>query len=300
MNVNWRVNVAFAAEAEPIGNLADCDQRNCPDCGHYERLDERIERCSICGLGRTIATTKPVNEQNYLHAPESEEQKRIGYFEKLYARYVKGLERGRSLDVGCGSGLFVRVMRKHGWDAWGLDAYKEMKADNQTLFRGTLQDFRPRDRFQLITLVHSLEHMRDPNSSLKLVANLTAPHGVILIIVPNYSGIWSMQTGTEWPMLNMDEHWYHYTAEALECIVRKAGLTVLRTNAYSGYYAPSRVQVKQSKTGFYERGWGSIQPLRAIIFRFNTIVRPYLNLWEDWNGRGAEIQLLAQYTKNAI
>jgi SAM-dependent methyltransferase len=96
----------------------------------------------------------------------------------------------RFLDVGCGGGHFVRAAEMLGLEAVGIDI------DNQTIDnakkRGlnVISGVLPHPSlaaasFDLIKLMHVVEHVPDPNALFVEVAKLLSPGGVIWVDVPN-------------------------------------------------------------------------------------------------------------------
>lgn len=264
----------------------------CPDCASFEQHCADIERCTVCGLGRTVTVTRPADEQNYL-APDQAGQPRLTYFKKLFRWYFRRLPPGRALDVGCARGEFVREFAGHGWTAHGLDAYRGFPADNQHFFRADLASFQTTERYDVITMIHAFEHLADPIGALEHVRGLLQPAGVLLIVVPHFQGRWSRQLGRRWDMLNPEEHPFHYTPAALRNVLHRGGFSVTTERTYSGYSVPSPWQVTLSERQFYERGFGAYQPVRSLIFRANRWVRPLVNRGVDWSNDGAEIHTVS-------
>ncbi len=267
--------------------------QNCPDCHQFEPCYPNLRVCAHCGLGKTEQVVTADDEQDYMSLGDHEVIKRGRYFEILYKRYFsRHREELTSLDIGCASGQFVDVFAEHGWKAHGLDAYQGFEADNKRYFSGTLSDFTTSQKFCAVTLIHSLEHMEDPVASLSAVRSLLHPKGLALVVVPNFSGIWSRQMGEDWFLLNTDHHFYHYTPKSLSHVAERAGFRINKLRTYSGYFSPSRVQSALARRRFYERGFGSVQPFRSAIFRLNTLMRPIINVVDDKLMNGAEIHLL--------
>lgn len=264
----------------------------CPDCDFFERKYADVESCAKCGLARTVALTRPSDAQNYL-APDQPGQPRVQYFQKLFRWYFRHLPPGRSLDVGCARGEFVREFARHGWTAHGIDAYREFPADEQRFFRADLASFTTTERYDAITMIHSFEHLADPIGALTRVRALLRPTGTLLIVVPNVRGRWSRQTGRQWDMLNPEEHPFHYTPVGLRNVLRRGGFAIREERTYSAYSVPSPWQVFLSESHFYEQGFGAYQPLRSLIFRANRWLRPLVNRVVDWRNDGAEIHTLS-------
>lgn len=102
-----------------------------------------------------------------------------------------GRASGRLLDIGSGPGLFVRMGRELGWQAWGLEpapaavAYSQARGAQVHTGFFTAETVRDWPSFNVINLAHVLEHVPYPIDVLKLVRAKLAPQGVVCIVVPN-------------------------------------------------------------------------------------------------------------------
>jgi SAM-dependent methyltransferase len=131
----------------------------------------------------------------------------------------------RILDVGCGNGAFLRALSGRTGDAelFGFDlseTYREtVEAIPQfrRLYVGSLGQIE--GRFDLISMIHSLEHIENPLPLLtELVRHLTE-NGFIFVQVPNVR-----QSPFD---LVVADHATHFTPETLTNLLQRAGLNVV-------------------------------------------------------------------------
>ncbi len=102
-------------------------------------------------------------------------------------------EKGKLLDIGCGNGGFIKACSPAlpQWDLYGSevdDKYKEhveALPGVVTMHAGELSEIH--ERFDLITLIHVLEHIPAPSDFLKSLERLLNPGGIIFVEVPNCS-----------------------------------------------------------------------------------------------------------------
>lgn len=100
-------------------------------------------------------------------------------------------ETGRVLDVGCGNGALLAAFAgmKPGWDLYGHDLSEINLAQLKPIpgFRGlhtgALADVP--GRYDLVTMMHSLEHFEHPAAGLADLKGLVGDGGCLLIEVPN-------------------------------------------------------------------------------------------------------------------
>lgn len=109
----------------------------------------------------------------------------------LFPRAVEG---GRLLDIGCGNGRFLAVMKMLGWEVYGIepDQSSARLARDLTgaLIYRTLQeaDF-PSDFFDIITMNHVFEHIENPLWLLMECYRILRAKGKLGICVPNWKSL---------------------------------------------------------------------------------------------------------------
>lgn len=108
------------------------------------------------------------------------------HLEQVLGKVTVAFGSGDILEVGCGKGLFVELMRSRGLHARGLDdAYEGHSPYIEKRHFGTAAET-PADA---IVLRHVLEHIPDPLRFLRLIANANGNRGLIYIEVPCFDWI---------------------------------------------------------------------------------------------------------------
>lgn len=167
---------------------------------------------------------------------------------QLYERWLDALERergpGRLLDIGCGTGLFLAVARRRGWEPHGVDDCKEATDHARDHFGlevwdGEFTDFvADGERFDAITMWDIIEHARDPVGLLEAARGVLAPGGVIGISTPNQRSILDVVAGALYRLSGgrvtgplekfyIEQHFLYYSPATLEASIRRAGLQVV-------------------------------------------------------------------------
>lgn len=133
----------------------------------------------------------------------------------------------RILDVGCGAGAWLKVLREQGFHRLtGVDPFleSEHRDDSLRLFRGEIEDVE--GEFDLISSTHALEHMEDPESALIAMKRRLAPEGVIMISIPLADSYAWRRYGGEWVQLDAPRHAHLYSVAGFRALARRAGLCV--------------------------------------------------------------------------
>lgn len=138
--------------------------------------------------------------------------------------YLRPPEVGRMLDMGCGNGgllrSFSRIMPK--WSLSGLDL-SDIERDNvvripgvEAFYTGNIDEVA--GAFDMIFLLHTLEHIPEPNLVLCKLRQKLAAQGAMIFQVPNYR-----QNPFD---LLIADHATHFSVDTLSSVLINAGLAV--------------------------------------------------------------------------
>src|SRR5262245_25536100 len=134
---------------------------------------------------------------------------------------------GRALEVGCGHGAFVRLMRELGFDATGTELSAWVVEFARRTFgvpvlRGRLETLELTPGFKCVAAFDVLEHVADPLAMVQRCRELLAPDGVLLLQTPWYRG-----EGPDWCMFQADEHIHLFTEGSIRQLLERAGFKAL-------------------------------------------------------------------------
>lgn len=143
----------------------------------------------------------------------------------------------RLLDIGCGRGTLIRMARESGYEAYGLERSSPEEHPLPYVFYKDLEECRfPDSHFQLVTLWHVLEHLRDPFASLLEIHRILAPQAWFSVAVPNFGGAQAQASGRHWFHLDLPRHLWHFRRRSLELLLAKAGFRPARCSTLSFEY----------------------------------------------------------------
>jgi 2-polyprenyl-3-methyl-5-hydroxy-6-metoxy-1,4-benzoquinol methylase len=86
-----------------------------------------------------------------------------------------------------------------------------------------ITDLDGHDRFDAITMNHSIEHLHDPESALRAAHRLLRPGGVIEITTPNAGSVGNWFYTRDWLGLDPPRHLIIYTASGLTGALERHG-----------------------------------------------------------------------------
>ncbi len=141
--------------------------------------------------------------------------------------------RGPLLDVGCGSGEMLRLMKELGWEADGIDldpqAVAMARAAGLNARVGTLDDPKLVERhYAAVTSSHVIEHVQAPGSFLRRCLRVTRPGGRLALVTPNVASIGHRLLGERWRGLEPPRHFQIFTKRSLLRLARDAGYEDVR------------------------------------------------------------------------
>jgi len=187
--------------------------------------------------------------RNYnLEFRESEERKYAYDFDHLMHDYMMRVfspffRGGKALEMGCFEGEFTaRIMSAYG-DVTVIDASSELLAKAQARTgegpRFVLSTFETADlgkrKFDAIFLIHTLEHLDQPELVLQQVKKWLAPMGRLFVAVPNANAL-SRQIAVKMGLIDYNTavtagehdhgHRKTYNLDGLEFEIKNGGLRI--------------------------------------------------------------------------
>lgn len=130
--------------------------------------------------------------------------------------------RARILDVGCGSGKLVDILRALGFDAWGIDPF--LKEKRPYLEAKSIEDVE--GGWDLIMFHHVLEHMPDNIQVLRFARARLSSGGVCLVRIPVANWAWE-HYGRNWVQLDPPRHVVIHTPGSFRRASKEAGFRTM-------------------------------------------------------------------------
>lgn len=202
---------------------------------------------------------------------------------RLVMREV-GMEKGEILDIGCGTGTFLKSMGEAEWVITGLEP--DANARNKAV---ELHDIHPQESGRLfelkssaydaITMWHVLEHVHELHAYIKQMGVLLTPNGKLFIAVPNYTSKDAGIYKENWAAYDVPRHLYHFSSESMEKLlaIHNLKLTAIKPMWYDSFYVSMlSEQYKNGKGNMLKAvfngllsniaTWGDIRKCSSVIY----------------------------------
>ncbi len=146
---------------------------------------------------------------------------------RFIARYRPG--RGRLIEIGTGSGFFLKAAERAGWTVAGIEISSEGVAFATTrlgleIRRESAEELSySAASFDVAVMFDVIEHLLNPMAALERVRHVLRPGGLLVVSTPNLHAVSRLALGSEWAVLSPAEHLYNFSAATLERLVRRAG-----------------------------------------------------------------------------
>jgi 2-polyprenyl-3-methyl-5-hydroxy-6-metoxy-1,4-benzoquinol methylase len=162
--------------------------------------------------------------------------------------------KGKILDYGCGTGVFIKACQKDGWQVEGVEpnnnaraiAEKDLNKDIANNLEAVVSD-----KFDVITLWHVLEHIHLLNETTKQLLELLAEDGILIIAVPNADSHDAKLYKENWAAYDVPRHLYHFTQPTMKRFLKKHKMVLeevlpMKFDAY--YVSMLSEKYKEGKT----------------------------------------------------
>lgn len=212
------------------------------------------------------------NNPTYLNA-----RKRLEVINKM------GHEKGRLLDIGCATGIFLKTASSF-YDCTGLDISRyaiEFAVNNYGVNAvcGTIFDVDFGSQlFDMITMWDVIEHVRDPNKYVEKVSRLIQPNGLLVLSTGNVESLMFKLQKKNWHLLIPPLHLFYFSPKTIRKLLECHGFRIINISHQGQYtnvgYIFAKLKRLHSKNKLISLADTIIESLR--LNRLNI----YLNLFD--------------------
>jgi SAM-dependent methyltransferase len=201
----------------------------------------QVARCRTCGLLRTNPRPSrdeissyypedysPHKAREYAGPPQPRWRAMLGRMFDYRTTPIPPCSPGRLLEIGCGSGTFLRSMQRAGWHAVGVEpspaAAATARAGGATVFTGGIEDQAdPPQPYDLIAAWMVLEHLHDPVDALRRLRAWIRADGWLVLSVPDAGSLEFRLFRDRWYALQLPTHLFHFSRTTLGRVLAAGG-----------------------------------------------------------------------------
>jgi len=250
---------------------ANLEYPACPLCESERRtfpfrLHEpyRVARCMDCGLHylypRLVesAMQQAYRESSYYEGgacgyadtsyTDQEFALRATFKRLLHHLTKRELTGGDLLEIGCGYGYLLDEARSLFERRVGTDFSQEgaeiARAAGAEVLVGGIEQVPFEAKFDCVIGAQVIEHVYEPLSFVKKLADHTKPGGHIVLATPDIGGVLRKAMGQRWPSFKVPEHVAYFDYRMLSSLMRRAGLHDVRRLPYPHAFPLSLIAAK--------------------------------------------------------
>lgn len=211
--------------------------------------------CELCNIGKTFPQPSD-DELKRLYGAgiyRSDGGKRFNFLIEEFVskfrsrrknRIKKYKSNGAILDVGCGRGTFLEIMKRDGWEVTGTEFDQDVAATiserySIPVLQGDLNDLHlPESSFDVILLTHVLEHVRSPLQTIRECHRLLKKNGLLVVSCPNIQSLQAMAGKAKWFHLDLPYHLHHFSEKGLKKLIENNFFSIKRIKRFDLEYNP--------------------------------------------------------------
>ncbi len=151
-------------------------------------------------------------------------------------RYCKDIPaNAKILDVGCGDGFHLKLLKQFGNKSWTLEgidldsrAVAIASKTGLTIHHGSVEDLNLGDnQYDLVYTIQTIEHVANPDEFLAAIFCILKPGGRLVIVTDNTDSIdFAWFKKSYWGGYHFPRHWNLFNPKSLTRLAHKTGYEV--------------------------------------------------------------------------
>lgn len=202
----------------------------------------QIVKCLDCGLVFVYPRESDKKiEKRYKDFKDPEYEKERGARAVNQRRILTRIDKlagkkGKLLEVGCATGLFLEMAKNDGWDVFGVEpsswaAKIAKKKYKLPVFNGTLKEAGLKEKFDVVVLIDVLEHTAKPRKLLLEIAKVLKPKGLLCLVTPDQKSTVAGFLKERWWHVRPD-HLYYFSKDTIYSLLFATDFLVKKTERY--------------------------------------------------------------------
>jgi len=146
---------------------------------------------------------------------------------RIVEKYHKGA--GVLMDVGAGTGDFLRFAQINGWEAYGVEpndqARERAHQKGVSVYKSLSVQKEP--AYDVVSYWHVFEHLQDLEGSVADLSAALKPGGCLVIAVPNYKSLDARFYKEYWAAFDVPRHLWHFSRDSINRLFISKGYELL-------------------------------------------------------------------------
>ena len=144
------------------------------------------------------------------------------------------------LDVGAGTGDFLKFCKNNSWNVFGVEPSidaRNIAKEKEVVLLENLSEIKNKS-FDIITLWHVLEHVENITEYISNLKELLSDNGRLIIAVPNYKSYDAKHYKDFWAAFDVPRHLWHFSQTSISKLFAKENMVVEKTlpMKFDSYY----------------------------------------------------------------
>ena len=198
------------------------------------------------------SSPKTLVERAYVFVRKIRMRKKI----KKILKMLNG--KGSLLDYGCGTGDFLLKAKDAGLIVAGIEPHQKARETatlktNAKVFSSKESAETNPNKYDIITLWHSLEHVLDLDQTIIFLKKKLNPEGKIVVAVPNHNSFDAKHYKDKWAAYDTPRHIWHFDQASIERLFNSRGLVLIekKISFWDAFYVSILSEKnKKSKAAF--------------------------------------------------
>ncbi|MBL61074.1 MAG: hypothetical protein CMI85_02975 [Candidatus Pelagibacter sp.] len=200
-----------------------------------ELLIDQLSQCKKCGL--VFLNPRIKSKIIYKSYTENLDQEHISQDNQRYKTFYKSLtkiiernniknyEKKKFLDVGCASGIFLKVLQTFKFHEEGYEPSKWMTEYGKKNYlvninNGSIDNINIKKKYDFISFWDVLEHVTDLQKTLNKINLISKDNCILIINVPVIDSLACKILKNKWPFY-LNVHLYYFTEKTLKDLFKK-------------------------------------------------------------------------------
>lgn len=152
-------------------------------------------------------------------------------------------EEKKILDIGCGTGSFLKIAKDNNWNVVGIEPNEKARSiaiencGNSIFDTNKIEELKD-GSFDVITLWHVLEHLPNLDRQIASLKRLLKANGTLIIAVPNFKSFDAKYYKEFWAAYDVPRHLWHFSKESIIKLFSTKKMIVVKSlpMVFDAYY----------------------------------------------------------------